>query len=67
MSGEIKPCPFCGGKGVNMSVMYNPQLAEAMKPAYSVVCRKCGAKGPARSTEDGAIDGWNTRMEGGAR
>jgi len=45
---NLKPCPFCGDD--------QPVLL------YSAVrCRICGAVGPFSSSDDQAIEKWNTR------
>jgi len=51
---EIKPCPFCGGKG---GIMF------AGETSVWVNCQQCDADGPwVESNEDDAIDKWNTRV-----
>lgn len=58
MNKELKPCPFCGGKGI---LEYN------ITGGYYVKCLKCGAKtGEFDPIADGsrpAIEAWNMRVE----
>ena len=52
---EIKPCPFCGGKGGIMFGGVN---------SVWVNCQQCDADGPwVDNNEDDAIDKWNTRIQ----
>jgi len=58
---EIKPCPFCGGKGI---------LQDAETGVWGTVwvsCEQCGAEGAYveifnGGTNDMAIDKWNMRV-----
>ncbi len=53
MSIEIKPCPFCGCSG---------ELHKD-RGDWIIWCFSCGAGGPFSSSEDKAINEWNTRSE----
>lgn len=55
MSEELKPCPFCGGKGG----------AKALFGCCAVMCKKCRSAGPERATRNEAIDAWNMRWYDG--
>lgn len=56
---DLKPCPFCGGKGVMFTHNY-PQLC----PTYGVVCELCGTQGPQFFyKEEDAAKYWNHRTE----
>ena len=57
---EIKPCPFCGGKG-------EVQTEGEDWGSIWVQCQSCGAEGAWIDTHDGkteddAINKWNTRV-----
>ena len=66
MRDELKPCPFCGSKKVELKI--NKRLS-----ACKVVCRSCGSKGAriVRGITDEneehmkvlAIGSWNRRAE----
>jgi len=62
---KIKPCPFCGSNGkIAFGGKYWPTVHyyDYMRKAS---CKniKCGAVGPERKTEQGAINAWNNRVE----
>jgi len=44
---ELLPCPFCGGKEMHIGTY--------------VICKSCGAEGPAGILESKAIEAWNIR------
>lgn len=50
---EIKPCPFCGSKKVDIC-RTNPD-------ACWVRCHKCDTDAPSFKTREEAIQFWNTR------
>lgn len=56
---ELKPCPFCGSKNIELSAeeYYDKDVF------YIVSCNNCGAKieGSGRNKE--AAEAWNTRCE----
>jgi Lar family restriction alleviation protein len=49
---NIKPCPFCGEKKV---------MSHGGVYWWFISCeaKRCGADGPPRRTEKGAINAWN--------
>jgi Lar family restriction alleviation protein len=60
----MKPCPFCGGKGVIDSKLQDgckPSMPEAY--AYFVVCKSCAATGGWAKTEGNAVRFWNMRED----
>ena len=71
-SGELKPCPFCGGKAAYGATSYNPPLTDAewddgspVTLAHSVNCISCAGQmrpfvGGFRTKEQAAA-AWNTR------
>lgn len=52
---ELKPCPFCGGKGE----------IQGLYGAF-VSCIDCYIEGPYKAFEEEAIEAWNTRADGAA-
>jgi Lar family restriction alleviation protein len=62
-SQEGLPCPFCGYRKVSLEKRWG--YSRGMKNAdadWAVVCRRCGASGPAEITTDDAIVSWSTRV-----
>lgn len=55
MSNELKLCPFCGGKRLELW---------HCGPVYHVVCNTCGAMSGGGGTEAEAVKLWNQRKEG---
>jgi Lar family restriction alleviation protein len=54
---ELLPCPFCGGKAVNVS-QYSPEV-----PAYwEVKCHSCTARINHQPAKAEAIEAWNRRV-----
>jgi len=52
---EIKPCPFCGGKGETED--------ESDWGTFWVKCQSCGAEGEyVYTSNEDAIDKWNQRV-----
>lgn len=51
MDEELKPCPFCGSKEVNL-------MDDGV---FYVSCFNCSTDGPMSDTDRGAIKAWNTR------
>lgn len=49
---ELKPCPFCGSKRVNVAEIAGNFFA---------VCGNCGAEGKQMATISGAVGMWNNR------
>lgn len=65
-TGEIKPCPFCGGEG--KFYMFNGESVEdghrRIVMVREVQCTVCGAVGPANfSSREKAIEDWNRRED----
>lgn len=46
---ELKPCPFCGSRDVEM----------CQSDDYFVKCEECGAQGPLRFHKENARKAWN--------
>ncbi|HMO74107.1 MAG TPA: Lar family restriction alleviation protein [Sphingopyxis sp.] len=59
MSGDLKPCPFCGGEAV---ACFNKHFG-AKQEMHWVLCRNCHASPGDRGSESLAITAWNTRAE----
>lgn len=53
---ELLPCPFCDHSDI---ARYNPVTGGKY---FYIVCPKCEASGPRGTSEEGSIDGWNTRI-----
>ena len=60
---ELKPCPFCGlGPSGNFDAE-QVQFYRALGALNGYVwCEGCGAEGPERKDQSGAITAWNTRQ-----
>ena len=56
---ELKPCPFCGGKGVEILEDENKYLYYR----YMAQCQKCGANAKLGRTKEEARKAWNRRAE----
>lgn len=54
---ELKPCPFCGYKGVEILADDNEYLFYR----FFAQCQKCGAGAKRGHTEEDAIKEWNRR------
>ena len=54
MTPRRKPCPFCGGKRLELW---------HCGPVYHVVCNTCGAMSGGGGTEAEAVEVWNRREE----
>lgn len=54
-TGELLPCPFCGGEAETSAERFERTLLSW------VYCKECGAAGGYRHTEAEAIKAWNTR------
>lgn len=64
MSGELKPCPFCGGKAEVDAYGLTGRV-------IVIKCLSCGARTRAFDTDikrgENAIEAWNRRSDGGRR
>ena len=56
---EIKPCPFCGGKGE----ISEDLSSQSRSRWYYVVCDSCCAKSDVVNSEAEAILDWNRRIQ----
>lgn len=54
---DLKQCPFCGSKKLQIKDGYMPDR----KILYSVFCFNCGGNGTWAVTKELAIDAWNRR------
>lgn len=54
---ELNPCPFCGGKGVEILEDENKYLYFR----YRAQCQKCGATAKLCHTKEEALKAWNRR------
>lgn len=54
---DLKPCPFCGGKGI----LKDRFVQGANNKAYWIVCGKCQARIQDRRSRKRAIEAWNNR------
>ena len=55
MPNELKPCPFCSSKNIDIST-YSTNVV-------FVQCDNCGATFPHFDSEKEAIEAWNRRVE----
>lgn len=64
---ELKPCPFCGSKEIDASMVRGYQAGDMTQPIIAAGCWACGAIGksvlvPDHSTGyQEAADAWNMR------
>ena len=58
---ELKPCPFCGYKGVEIFADDN----EYLYYRYFSQCQKCGASAKRGHTKEDAVKAWNRRVNDG--
>ncbi len=56
---ELKPCPFCGYKGVEILADDNEHLYYR----YFSQCQRCGAGAKRGHTKEDAVKEWNRRAE----
>ena len=56
---KLKPCPFCGGKGVEILEDENKYLYYR----YMAQCQKCGANAKLGRTKEEARKAWNRRAD----
>lgn len=58
---ELKPCPFCGYKGIEILADEN----EYLHYRYFSQCQRCGAGAKRGHTKEDAIKEWNRRTDNG--
>lgn len=58
---ELKPCPFCGYKSVEILEDDN----EYLYYRFFTQCQKCGAGAKRGHTEEDAAKEWNRRADNG--
>jgi hypothetical protein len=67
MMDELKPCPKCGGKGMEKVGNGYPTYIFGMPTGISlghvVICEKCGYHTQAYDEPLGAFDDWNRRAD----
>ena len=56
METKLRPCPFCANTNVAIEAEMHGNHKE-----YWVICRNCGALGPADLGWSGAEEAWNMR------
>lgn len=56
---ELKPCPFCGGKGYEEKRQHLPP--DKYEWAYYIYCNSCGCEGPWSVNKGHARWLWNHR------
>lgn len=62
---DLKPCPFCGGKGATEPYYYEGHDEEGSigeRVSYYTRCTKCGVSTPLMSCEESAQDAWEERF-----
>lgn len=57
---ELKPCPFCGSKGI---LLTTERIFPSGPNRYYAECSLCLTCGPVASTRKYAIVKWNDRSE----
>ena len=57
---ELKPCPFCGGKEVEIKGLDHFGIM-----VFNAMCKKCYATGGVARTQEQATQAWNRRAENG--
>ena len=64
---ELKPCPFCGGKRVEVLNLLEEQpeyeIIGLSKDNWNVLCSDCFGMGGTRRTAIEAVEAWNRRFE----
>lgn len=58
---KLKPCPFCGYKGVEILADDNKYLYYR----YFSQCQRCGAGAKRGHTKEDAVKEWNRRADNG--
>ena len=65
MAQELKPCPFCASKDIQIDAHRMPNSPTGV--VYSMGCYYCGATFPNRYSRQSLVDSWNTRPMGNNR
>lgn len=61
---ELKPCPFCGGKEIDVCEEGKMFGKSAYSRTYLFArCRKCYARTGVHGTKPKTIEAWNRRAE----
>lgn len=60
---EIKPCPFCGNKNVEIRDVWHERNNYSLAVNCNYTKGGCGATGGSRTSEAEAIEAWNRRAE----
>lgn len=63
MSKNLKSCPFCGCKDINLSFIFPDEEDEGWKIAYARECDQCHATTSWFTKEEEADDAWNRRAD----
>jgi len=58
---ELKPCPFCGGDGLDFDSYPSTQFWNDPEATVTHVWCECGGAGPVGPDREGAVSQWNTR------
>lgn len=59
---DLKPCPFCGDKVINIYAYNPPGEYRRDCSVYKIVCDRCGAQVQHRKVME-VIKAWNRRVE----
>lgn len=62
MEKKHKKCPHCAHDEQSMFITQSDGFGFGAIKYYSVICDKCRATGPERSTPEDAWKAWDTRM-----
>lgn len=61
---DVKACPFCGAKEINITIGKQPESADEPLP-YGIECSECWGGNDGFASLKFALEWWNTRSEGG--
>lgn len=59
---RLKPCPFCGGEAVRLSMLDDP-----ISGTRYIGCKKCCIVSFTGKSAQQTVDAWNTRWQKGRR
>ena len=65
MSKNLRNCPFCGCKDINLSFIFPDEEDEGWKIAYARECDQCHATTSWFTKEEEADEAWNRRADKG--